>query len=56
MEHQELARWLANLPDDQIEYIDWLIEKVDTSLDKMLLEQSDLEDAKIVLKKFTLFK
>jgi hypothetical protein len=53
MEQEELAHWLARLPDDEIEYVEWLIEEVESALDNIVLEQSGLEDAQKVLEKFT---
>jgi G3E family GTPase len=52
MEQEELAHWLARLPDDEIEYVEWLIEEVESALDNILLEQTGLEDAQKVLQKF----
>lgn len=52
-EQKELAHWLANLPDDEIEYIEWLVEEVETALENMLLEQSDLAQAREVIQKIT---
>ena len=54
MEQQELAHWLANLPDDEIEYVEWLVEEVDIALENMVIEQSGLRDAKEVIKKYTI--
>ena len=54
MEHQELAHWLANLPDDEIEYVEWLLEEVDIALENMLLEQTNFTDAKEIIKKYTI--
>ena len=56
MEQEELAHWLANLPDDEIEYVEWLVEEVESSLDNMILEQVGLDEAQEVIKKFTLPK
>ncbi len=56
MEQNELAHWLANLPDDEIEYVEWLVEEVDIALENMVIEQSGLTDARDVIKKFTLDK
>jgi hypothetical protein len=56
MEQNELAHWLANLPDDEIEYVEWLVEEVDIALENMIIEQSGLTDARDVIKKFTLTK
>ena len=54
MEQEQLATWLVNLPDDEIEYVEWLIDEVEYALDGMILEQTGLEDAKEIIKKFTL--
>lgn len=54
MEQQELAHWLANLPDDEIEYVEWLVEEVDIALENMIIEQSGLDTARDVIKKYTL--
>jgi len=56
MEQNELAHWLANLPDDEIEYVEWLVEEVDIALENMVIEQSGLTDARDVIKKYTLDK
>ena len=54
MEQQELAHWLANLPDDEIEYVEWLVEEVDIALENMIIEQSGLDDARDIIKKYTI--
>jgi hypothetical protein len=53
MEQQELAHWLANLPDDEIEYVEWLVEEVEFALDRIVLDHSGLEEAREVINKFT---
>lgn len=54
MEQQELAHWLAHLPDDEIDYVEWLLEEVDIALENMVLEQIGFEEAKEVIKKYTI--
>lgn len=54
MEQQELAHWLANLPDDEIEYVEWLVEEVDIALENMVMEQTGLRDARDIIKKYTI--
>jgi hypothetical protein len=54
MEQNRLAEWLVNLPDDEIEYVEWLIDEVEYALDGMILEQTGLEHAKEIIKKYTL--
>ena len=54
MEHEELAHWLANLPDDEIDYVEWLVEEVDIALENMIIEQSGLDTARDIIKKYTI--
>lgn len=56
MEQRELANWLANLPEDEIEYVEWLVEEVEIALDNMIIEQTGLDQAEELLKQFTLKK
>jgi hypothetical protein len=53
MEQQELAHWLAQLPDDEIEYVEWLLEEVDIALENIIIDQHGLNEAKEIIKKFT---
>ena len=53
MEQRELAHWLANLPDNEIEYIEWLVEEVEYALDRIILDHNGLQEAQEVIKKFT---
>lgn len=56
MEQKELANWLANLPEDEIEYVEWLVEEVEIALDNMIIDQHGLDEAEELLKRFTLKK
>ena len=56
MEQRELANWLANLPEDEIEYVEWLVEEVEIALDNMIIDQHGLDQAEELLKRFTLKK
>lgn len=56
MDQDELASWLANLPDDEIEYVEWLVEEVESSLDEMMLDHVGLEEANDLIQRFTLKK
>jgi hypothetical protein len=49
MEQLELAGWLADLPDEEIVYVEWLIDEVETALDNMVLENSGLLEAAEVI-------
>lgn len=54
MEQEEFASWLADLPDDEIDYVEWLLEEVEIALDNLIIEQTDMSDAKDIIKKYTL--
>ena len=56
MDQDELASWLANLPDTEIEYVEWLVEEVESSLDEMMLEHTGLDEANDLIQKYTLKK
>jgi hypothetical protein len=56
LEQQELAQWLANLPDDEIEYVEWLLEEVDIALENMMIEQRGYGEAKEIISRFMLNK
>jgi len=56
LEQQELAQWLANLPDDEIEYVEWLLEEVDIALENMMIEQRGYGEAKKIISRFMLNK
>ena len=56
MDQDELASWLANLQDHEIEYVEWLVEEVESSLDEMMLEHVGLEEANDLIQKYTLKK
>jgi hypothetical protein len=47
---RELAEWLADLPDEEIKYIDWLLDEAETGLDEILLEHVGLEEANAIIK------
>ena len=47
---RELAEWLANLPDNEINYIDWLLDEAETALDEILLDAVGLEEANAIIK------
>lgn len=56
MDQDELATWLVNLPDDEIEYVEWLVEEVESSLDEMMLDHAGLDEANNLIQKYTLKK
>ena len=51
---KRFAEWLDNLPDQEIDRIEWLIEEIDFIIDCMQLEHSGLKEARDVISRFTL--
>ena len=47
---RELAEWLADLPDNEIGYIDWLLDEAETALDEILLDHVGLDEANAIIK------
>jgi hypothetical protein len=48
---EEFSKWVASLTDEELIYVEWLLEKAETSLDQILIEQSGLFDARVLLEK-----
>lgn len=48
---EEFARWVEHLTDEELAYVEWLLEKAENTLDDILMEQSGLEDAKKIIEK-----
>lgn len=49
MEEEEFARWVATLSNDGIDYVSWLVEEAEETLDEMMLYQSGLVDSRILI-------
>lgn len=48
---EEFSRWVEHLTDEELAYVEWLLEKAENTLDDILMEQSGLEDAKKIIEK-----
>ena len=48
---EEFEKWLVSRTDEELSYVEWLLEKAETSLDQILIEQSGLFDARTLLEK-----
>ena len=46
----EFSKWVDSLSDEELVYVEWLLEKADGILDEMLLEKTGLVEANNVLK------
>lgn len=49
MDQDELAVWLARLPDNEIKYVEWLLDEVETALDDIILMNTGLDEANSVI-------
>jgi hypothetical protein len=56
MGNEEFTAWVSELPEPALDYLEWLVDEVETKLDDIAMEASDLEESKEVIKKYTLFK
>ena len=50
-DQQEFANWVEHLTDEELAYVEWLLEKAEDTLDTILMEQSGLEDAQKIIDK-----
>lgn len=48
---KEFAKWVDTLSDEELTYLEFLLEKADGALDEILLEQYGLAGAEVVIKK-----
>lgn len=48
---EEFSRWVEHLTDEELAYVEWLLEKAENTLDDILIEQSGLQDAKKIIEK-----
>lgn len=51
MGEADLYRWLANIPEEYLEYIEELLDRVEDRLDSFLLDNSTLKEAKELIEK-----
>lgn len=51
MGEAELCRWLANIPEEYLDYIEELLDRVEDRLDSFLLDNSTLKEAKELIEK-----
>ena len=49
-QEKEFVEWLGTLSDEEIGYVEWLLEKADDVLDELLLDQYGLVEANKILK------
>ncbi len=51
MEEAQLWEWLANIPEEYLDYIEELLDRVENRLDSFLLDNSTLKEAKELIEK-----
>ncbi len=56
MEDEEFKQWVGNLPDDALDYLEWLVEETEYVLDDIVLEATGYVEAQEVIKKYTNLK
>lgn len=56
MELEDFEQWLGTLPDPAMEYIEWLFDEVEYTLDDIAIETVGLDQANKVIQKYTLHK
>ena len=56
MEVEEFQKWLGTLPDPAMDYIEFLFDEVEYTLDDIALETVGLDHVNSVIQKYTLKK
>lgn len=51
MGEADLYKWLASIPEEYLDYIEELLERVEDRLDAFLLDNSTLKEAKELIEK-----
>lgn len=54
--NEEFTEWVATLPEPALDYLEWLVDEVESKLDDIYMEASCLEESNEVIKKYTLSK
>jgi predicted transposase YdaD len=53
MEDEEFKEWVGDLPDDALDYLEWLVEETEFFIDEVVLETTGLVEAQEMISKFT---
>ena len=53
MEEDALEEWVASLPEDAFDYLEWLIEETEFLLDEVMLETTGLREADQIISRVT---
>ena len=46
---KEFRSWVVTLSDEELTYVEWLLDKADSTIDEILIEQSGLIEAKTTI-------
>lgn len=46
---KEFREWVVSISDEELTYIEWLLDKAESMVDEILIEQSDLIEAKRII-------
>ena len=46
---EEFSVWVEHLTDKELAYVEWLLEKAEKTLDDILMDQSNMEDANKII-------
>lgn len=49
---EDFKKWVGSLTDEELTYVEWLLQRSEETLDDILIEQSQLKEANEVLEKF----
>lgn len=52
---QEFTKWVGTLPDEELAYVEFLLEKAEVALDDLLFEEYGLAEAQKVLDKISMY-
>ncbi len=48
---QAFKEWVVALSDEELTYVEWLLSKAESTIDQILLTQSDLREARDLIEK-----
>lgn len=46
---EEFKKWVGSLSDEELTYVEWLLEKSEDVMDDILIKQSDLSEANRII-------
>lgn len=48
---EDFKKWVESLTDEELTYVEWLLEKSEETLDEILIEQSQLKEANEIIER-----